>query len=92
MINPDRFTVSFRWHLAKSPVPRVRFQDLRHGHVTHLSALGVSIKAISQRVNHSTAAFTMDYYAHVLPATKQESAELLDKSIFRNTRAKREGF
>src|SRR5207249_10175829 len=48
-------------------LPRIRFHDLRHTHATLLLKAGVPLKVLSERLGHSTPAFTMTVYQHVLP-------------------------
>lgn len=43
---------------------KITFHGLRHTHATMLLAAGVNIKVISERLGHSTVAFTMDTYVH----------------------------
>jgi hypothetical protein len=51
----------------RSPVPAIRFHDLRHTHATLLIAAGVAVKVVSERVGHSHPGFTMKTYQHVMP-------------------------
>lgn len=50
--------------IERAGVPRVRFHDLRHAHGTLLDAAGVSLKVISERLGHSSEAFTLARYVH----------------------------
>jgi integrase len=52
---------------AAGLVPPPRFHDLRHSHVALLIADGVPMKAISERLGHSSIVITMDRYGHLLP-------------------------
>ncbi|MCK7676215.1 tyrosine-type recombinase/integrase [Corynebacterium pygosceleis] len=47
---------------------RWTFHSLRHFHATQLLSAGVPVKAVSARLGHSSAAMTLDVYAHLLPA------------------------
>jgi len=53
--------------------PGFRVYDLRHTCATLLLLAGENAKSVSERLGHSSTAFTMDVYGHVLP-TLQESA------------------
>ena len=55
--------------------PRLRFQDLRHTHATLLLAAGVPADVASRRLGHSSEAFTLSQYAHVLPGQQRQAAE-----------------
>lgn len=74
-LNPDRVTKLFSDVLKTTPVPRIRLHDLRHTcAVLHLRA-GVPVKVVSELLGHSTTAFTMDVYQHVLPGMQEDAAE-----------------
>jgi integrase len=47
----------------------------RHTHATLLLKAGVPIKVVSERLGHSTPAFTMATYQHILPGMQREAAE-----------------
>lgn len=57
-------------------VPRRRLYDLRHTHATLLLEAGVPVKVVSERLGHSSTAFTMDAYAEVTPGQQREAAEI----------------
>jgi integrase len=42
----------------------------------------VNIKVLSERLGHSSVAFTMDVYQHVLPGMQQEAANAVAAAIF----------
>jgi integrase len=69
-------TVTDRWRCQwpRLDVPKIRLHDARHCHATLLLARGVPIKVVSERLGHSTVAFTLDTYAHVLPAMDRDAA------------------
>lgn len=46
----------------------VRLHDLRHSRVTYLLGLGKSAHLVAASVGHSSAAFTLDRYAHAMPS------------------------
>ncbi|MDQ3530552.1 MAG: hypothetical protein M3425_11525 [Actinomycetota bacterium] len=47
-----------------------------------VKAAGVNPKVVSERLGHSSVAFTLDTYAHVMPGMQAESAELFDRLVF----------
>jgi len=59
------------------PLPAVTFHGLRHSHATHLLRQGVSAKIVAERLGHSTPAFTLARYSHVLPGMQEEAARLV---------------
>ncbi|WP_195210497.1 site-specific integrase [Actinomarinicola tropica] len=67
LTHPDYFSQVFDRHLATSELPRIRFHDLRHTLATILLKAGVHVKVVSERLGHSSPAFTMTVYQHVIP-------------------------
>lgn len=76
-IHPDRFTQMFDKHVRDSGLPRIRLHDLRHTHATLALAAGIHPKVVSERLGHSTVAFTMDVYSHAIPSMEAEAAETI---------------
>ena len=66
---------AFKRKVRSSGLPKIRLHDLRHTHATLLLKAGVPIKVVSERLGHSTPAFTMATYQHVLPGMQREAAE-----------------
>ncbi len=81
--SPGSVSVAFRRAVAKAGVPPIRLHDVRHTHATLLLRAGVNPKVVSERLGHSSVAFTLDTYAHVIPGMQSEAAELLATRIFR---------
>jgi integrase len=73
-IHPHVVSDAFKKLVVRSPLPRIRFHDLRHTHATLLLKAGVPIKVVSERLGHATPGFTMATYQHVLPGMQQEAA------------------
>jgi integrase len=65
----------------------LRPYDLRHLHATLALAAGVPIRAISERLGHFDAGFTLSTYAHTMPGTQEAAAVAVDEALF--GRAKR---
>jgi integrase len=76
-VHPDRFTQMFDKHVKDSGLPRIRLHDLRHTHATLALAAGIHPKVVSERLGHSTVAFTMDVYSHAIPSMEAEAAETI---------------
>lgn len=74
--NPNSLTSAFTRAVKAAGLPRIRLHDLRHTHATLLLAAGVNPKVVSERLGHSSVAFTLDTYAHVLPGMQPEAAAL----------------
>jgi integrase len=73
----------FKRVLKRAGLPQIRFHDLRHCHATLLLRQGVHPKVVQERLGHSTPAFTLQVYSHVLPGLQEEAAEALGQRLFR---------
>jgi integrase len=71
----------FQSLLAAAGLPRLRLHDLRHSAVAILIAQGVHPKAISELLGHSSVAFTMQVYGHIMEETKRETADKMDEAL-----------
>ncbi|WP_052665157.1 tyrosine-type recombinase/integrase [Nitriliruptor alkaliphilus] len=80
--NPPAITQAFRRAVLVADVPRIRLHDLRHTHATLLLRAGVNPKVVSERLGHSSVAFTLDTYAHVMPGMQPEAAEQFMDAVF----------
>jgi integrase len=58
-------------------VPHIRFHGLRHTHGTLMALSGINPKVIAERMGHSSVAFFLDTYGHVLPGMQPDAAEQL---------------
>lgn len=76
-LHPDYLTRTFQSLAKRAGVPLVRLHDLRHTHATLLLAAGVPVKVVSERLGHSTVAFTMEVYQHVLPGMQRQAVQAL---------------
>jgi integrase len=72
----------FRVILKAAKLPRVKFHALRHSHASMLLHDGASIKAVSQRLGHSTVELTLRVYFHLLPDADDSLAGMTEK-LFR---------
>ena len=80
-VNPNTVTVFFNEAVKKAGIYErgLSFHALRHTHATFLLENGVSIKVIQDRLGHSSAVTTLDYYSHVSPKMDEEAARIADK-------------
>lgn len=62
-------------------VPSIRLHDLRHTHATLMLKHGIPLKVVSERLGHSTPAFTMAVYQHVLPGMQRDAANTFARLI-----------
>jgi integrase len=56
---------------------------LRHTYVTELLRAGVHPKVVSERVGHSSVAFTLQRYGHALPDMQQNAADETERLVGR---------
>jgi integrase len=73
-LHPDTITGLFHRHAAAAGLPKIRLHDVRHSYATAALRAGVSPKVLSERLGHSTVAFTLQTYTHVIPKMDEEAA------------------
>ena len=78
---PSTVTQQFKRTARKTGLPEVRLHDLRHTHASLMLQQGTDIKTISTRLGHSSVAFTMDTYAHLLPGMQKSAMEKFEKAL-----------
>ena len=68
--------------LVKRPgVLRIRLHDLRHGHAALCLEANVHPKIVSERLGHSSVAFTLDRYSHSIPAMQEDAATVVARLV-----------
>lgn len=80
--HPDYMSQVFDRHLEASELPKIRLHDLRHTHATIMLKAGVPVKVVSERLGHSSPAFTMTVYQHVLPGMQADAARLFGEAVY----------
>ena len=81
-IHPDLISQTFERAVAKLDIPRIRLHDLRHTHATILLQQNVHPKVVSERLGHSSVAFTMTVYQHVMPGLQAQAASTFVAAVF----------
>ncbi|MEA3509835.1 MAG: tyrosine-type recombinase/integrase [Actinomycetota bacterium] len=74
LIHPQTLSQAFDRAVATTTLPRISLHDLRHTHATLLLKAGVPLKVVSERLGHSSPAFTMATYQHILPGMQADAA------------------
>jgi integrase len=74
VMHPHSLSQGFDREVAKTTLPRISLHDLRHTHACLLLKAGVPLKVVSERLGHSSPAFTMATYQHILPGMQAEAA------------------
>jgi integrase len=67
--------------LNRVGLPDIRLYDLRHTAATLALTVGVSPKVVSEQLGHSSAAFTLDVYSHVLPRMQDDAAAKVESAL-----------
>jgi len=71
----------FKPLLRETGLPTIRLYDLRHTSATLALAVGVAPKVVSEQLGHTSAAFTLDTYSHVLPHMQEEAAAKMEAAL-----------
>ncbi len=59
----------------------MRFHDLRHTFASLMLLRGAKPKVISEALGHSSIAFTMDVYSHIIDGMQADAMALLDEVL-----------
>jgi len=78
---PNSVTHAFIKTVRRLGLHGVRFHDLRHTHATLLLRQGVNVKALQERLGHSTITTTLDIYAHVTPGMQKDAALRFEEAL-----------
>jgi integrase len=76
-LHPAKVSYLFNRSVADAVLPRITLHGLRHTWATLAIAAGVPVLVVSQRLGHSSVAFTMQRYQHVLPGMQADAAALV---------------
>jgi len=80
-IHPGLFSQRFHRLAKKEGLSGVRLHDLRHFYASELLRANVHPKVVSDQLGHSSVAFTMDTYSHLLPSMGKAAAEAIEASL-----------
>jgi integrase len=80
-IRPTTLSHAFSRYATVAEAAGVRFHDLRHGYATRLLERAVHPKVVADLLGHSSAAFTMDTYAHVTPSLGEHAAAVIEAAL-----------
>ena len=82
--DPEHISRQFSRDVARCDgLPPIRLHDLRHTHATILLTAREPVHVVSQRLGHASAVVTMSVYAHVLPGSQREAANLFARLVGR---------
>jgi integrase len=78
-INPTSVSHAFGKLARSAGLGSVRFHDLRHTFASLMFMRGAKPKVISEALGHSSVAFTMDVYSHIIGGMQEDAMRLLDE-------------
>jgi integrase len=76
-----RATKEFKKLAGSAALPPLSLHSLRHLHASLLLMSGTHVKVVSERLGHSSVAFTMDVYGHLMPGMQEQAAKLIDEAL-----------
>ena len=82
-MSPDSVLHMLHRVLKRAGLPRVRFHDLRHTFATASLEHGMDIKPLSTIIGHVSSTTTLNTYAHITDAMRQNAADKIDRGIGR---------
>jgi integrase len=72
---------AFALVLRRGDLPAIRFHDLRHSCATILLSQGVPPRVVMDILGHSQIGLTMNTYAHVIPALRDDAAAKMERAL-----------
>ena len=80
-IDPGVLSHNFGRIVKRAGLKNVRFHDLRHTFASLMLLRGAKPKVISEALGHSSVAFTMDTYSHIIEGMQSDAMALLDEVL-----------
>jgi len=80
-LDPSILSHEFARIAKKAGLENVRFHDLRHTFASLMFFRGAKPKVISEALGHSSVAFTMDVYSHIIEGMQEDAMALLDEVL-----------
>jgi len=80
-ISPNVLRHSFSRIAKRAGLQGVRFHDLRHTFASLMFLKGAKSKVISEALGHSSVAFTLDTYSHIIKGMQEDAMILLDEVL-----------
>jgi integrase len=65
----------------EAKVTAIRFHDMRHTHASILISSGVDVVKIAARLGHVNPKITLEFYAHLLPNSHSDVADIFHNAI-----------
>jgi integrase len=80
-LDPSMLSHEFAKAVKMAGLEGVRFHDLRHTFASLMLLRGAKPKVISEALGHSSVAFTMDVYSHIIDGMQADAMALLDEVL-----------
>jgi len=80
-LDPGVVSHNFHRMAKRAGLGTVRFHDLRHTFASLMLLRGAKPKVISEALGHSSVAFTMDVYSHIISGMQEDTMALLDEVL-----------
>ncbi|MDP6783407.1 MAG: site-specific integrase [Dehalococcoidia bacterium] len=80
-MDPGVLSHAFHRMAGEAGLGGVRFHDLRHTFASLMLLRGAKPKVISEALGHSSVAFTMDTYSHIIEGMQEDAMALLDEVL-----------
>ena len=77
-VDPGVLSHNFGRIAKRAGLAGTRFHDLRYTFASLMLLRGAKPKVISEALGHSSVAFTMDVYSHIIEGMQQDAMMLLD--------------
>ncbi len=82
-LHPPNITRAFHVLTNRAGLQRIRLHDLRHTFATLMLKSGEPAKIVTERLGHSTAAYTQDAYQEVMPGMQRDAARRFGQRLRR---------
>jgi|FLYM01.1.fsa_nt_gi integrase len=83
-IYPPDITKAFHALTDRAGLPRIRLHDIRHTLATLMLKDGEITKVVTERLGHSTTAYTQDAYQEVMPGMQRDAARRFRRKLLRH--------
>ena len=80
-VQPDVLSRRFQRLTVRLRLTGLRLHDLRHWYATECLKAGVHPKVVSEALGHSSVAFTMDVYSHLLPTMQEPASAAIEAAL-----------
>ncbi|UCH42259.1 MAG: tyrosine-type recombinase/integrase, partial [Dehalococcoidales bacterium] len=80
-LDPSILSHEFARITKLAVLKNVCFHDLRHTFASLMLLRGAKPKVISEALGHSSVAFTMDVYSHIIQGMQEDAMALLDEVL-----------